>query len=471
MRDLLRGEVRFDNAQVDDQVLLKSDGFPTYHLANVVDDHLMGITHVIRAEEWLSSLPKHVELYRGFGWEQPVFCHLPLLRNADRSKISKRKNPVSLNFYRRAGFLPEAMLNYLALMGWAMPDEREEFTLEEFVEAFTLERISLGGPVFDVEKLKWLNGKYLRRLSPKELLERLRAQLLSEDHLLEVLPLVQERIDTLEGFFEYAVLLLRGRGRLRRGGPQGHGPEGAHPGRRPRRRCGPLLEEEVDPILDWRQETVEAAHPPLRGEGGLGPERALHGRARGHDRAGRLAAPLRDPRRARQGDLPPPPAPRRRRAEDWSRRQMSTDTPAGGSASAPTSSARSSPRTSGAGSTGPWSPASPRSRTATSTSATPSRSASTSASPREFGGRCHLRFDDTNPTKEEQEYIDSIEADVRWLGFDWGEHLYYASDYFEQLYEWAVHLIRAGKAYVDDLSADEIREHRGTLTEPGRNSP
>ena len=116
-------------------MLLKSDGFPTYHLANVVDDHLMGITHVIRAEEWLSSLPKHVVLYRGFGWEPPVFCHLPLLRNADRSKISKRKNPVSLNYYRRAGFLPEAMLNYLALMGWAMPDEREEFTLEEFVDA------------------------------------------------------------------------------------------------------------------------------------------------------------------------------------------------------------------------------------------------------------------------------------------------------------------------------------------------
>src|SRR5512134_567666 len=201
VHDLLRGEVRFDNAQVDDQVLLKSDGFPTYHLANVVDDHLMGITHVIRAEEWLSSLPKHVTLYRGFGWEEPVFCHLPLLRNADKSKISKRKNPVSLNFYRRAGYLPEAMLNYLALMGWAMPDEHEEFSVAEFVEAFTLERISLGGPVFDLEKLTWLNGRYLRRLTPRQLLDRLRGELLSDEHLLDVLPLVQERIDTLEGFF------------------------------------------------------------------------------------------------------------------------------------------------------------------------------------------------------------------------------------------------------------------------------
>ena len=257
VRDLLRGEVRFDNAQVDDQVLLKSDGFPTYHLANVVDDHLMGITHVIRAEEWLSSLPKHVELYRGFGWEEPVFCHLPLLRNADRSKISKRKNPVSLNFYRRAGFLPEAMLNYLALMGWAMPDEREEFSLEEFVEAFTLERISLGGPVFDVEKLRWLNGKYLRRFSPRELLERLRMQLLSDEHLLDVLPLVQERIDTLEGFFEYASFFFVGEVAYDVAALKAMVPKG-RTAAETAKALRALLEEEVDALLDWRHEAVEA---------------------------------------------------------------------------------------------------------------------------------------------------------------------------------------------------------------------
>jgi glutamyl-tRNA synthetase len=199
-----------------------------------------------------------VVLYRGFGWEPPVFCHLPLLRNADRSKISKRKNPVSLNFYRRAGYLPEAMLNYLALMGWAMPDEREEFTVDEFVREFTLERISLGGPVFDVEKLKWLNGKYLRRLSPTELLDRLRTQLLSEDHLLDVLPLVQERIDTLEGFFEYASFFFTGElaydaEAVKAMVPKGHTP--ADTGKALRA----LLEEEVDPLLDWRKEALEAA--------------------------------------------------------------------------------------------------------------------------------------------------------------------------------------------------------------------
>jgi glutamyl-tRNA synthetase len=258
VRDLLRGEVRFANAQIDDQVLLKSDGFPTYHLANVVDDHLMGITHVIRAEEWLSSLPKHVTLYRGFGWEPPVFCHLPLLRNADRSKISKRKNAVSLNFYRRAGYLPEALVNYLALMGWAMPDEHEEFTLEEFVAQFSLERISLGGPVFDVEKLRWLNGKYLRRLSPRELLERLRRQLLAEDHLLQVLPLVQERIDTLEGFFEYASFFFTGELEYGKDALAAMVPKGRTP-LEASKLLRAVLEEEIDPILEWRRDAVEAA--------------------------------------------------------------------------------------------------------------------------------------------------------------------------------------------------------------------
>ena len=250
-------------------MLLKSDGFPTYHLANVVDDHLMGVTHVIRAEEWLSSLPKHVLLYQGFGWEAPVFCHLPLLRNADRSKISKRKNPVSLNFYERAGYLPEVLRNYLALMGWAMPDERDEFTLEEFIAAFTLEKISLGGPVFDIEKLAWLNGKYLRRLSPDGLLERLRAQLLSDDYLRSVLALVQERISTLEGFFEYASFFFTGELSY---GPEALAaivPKGRTAGETAKL-LRALLEEAIDPILDWRKDAVEAALRAFGERGGFG---------------------------------------------------------------------------------------------------------------------------------------------------------------------------------------------------------
>ncbi len=211
-----------------------------------------------RAEEWISSLPKHVQLYRAFGWEQPVFCHLPLLRNADKSKISKRKNPVSLNYYRRAGFLPEAMLNYLALMGFAMPDEREEFSLAEFVEAFDPTKISLGGPVFDLEKLTWLNGKHIRELEPAAILDRLRGEQLSDEYLLEVLPLAHERIDTLADFIGYAEFFFVGdvdydeSVRSKMVGKGLTPPQMAKIFRQ-------LLEESLDPILDWKLETVETA--------------------------------------------------------------------------------------------------------------------------------------------------------------------------------------------------------------------
>ncbi|MBM4395237.1 MAG: glutamate--tRNA ligase [Deltaproteobacteria bacterium] len=200
VHDRLRGTVEFDNGQMDDQVLLKSDGFPTYHLANVVDDRLMGITHVIRAEEWITSTPKHVVLYGAFGWTPPEFVHLPLLRNKDKSKISKRKNPVSLLYYRQIGILPETMRNFLALLGHSMPDEREVFELAEFVRDFSFDRISLGGPVFDVEKLLWLNGVRLRAMDPATIAARLRESVYSADRLARLVPLVQERVRTLGEF-------------------------------------------------------------------------------------------------------------------------------------------------------------------------------------------------------------------------------------------------------------------------------
>ena len=158
--DELRGEVRIDWKQIDHQIIQKSDGFPTYHLANVVDDHAMQISHVIRGEEWISSTPKHVLLYQQLGWEPPVFAHLPLLRNPDKSKLSKRKNPTGIFYYRDAGFLPEAMLNYLGMMGYTLPDQREVFSVTELAESFEIKRMSLGGPIFDSAKLKWLNGRY-----------------------------------------------------------------------------------------------------------------------------------------------------------------------------------------------------------------------------------------------------------------------------------------------------------------------
>jgi glutamyl-tRNA synthetase len=210
VKDRLRDEVSIENTQVDDQVLLKTDGMPTYHLANVVDDHLMAITHVIRAEEWITSTPKHVLLYRAFGWAEPEWIHMPLLRNPGGAKISKRKNPVSLNYYRDAGFLPEALLNYLARMGWSMPDDREKFTVAEMIEAFTFDRLSLGGPVFDLAKLTWLNGLYLRELSPERLVERLRESVFSQEKLAAIAPLLQERVEKLEDFVDKATYFFNG---------------------------------------------------------------------------------------------------------------------------------------------------------------------------------------------------------------------------------------------------------------------
>lgn len=169
IKDFLRGEVKFDNNKIDDQVLLKADGFPTYHLASVVDDYLMEITHVIRAEEWIISTAKHVQLYKGFGWDLPTFIHMPLLRNADKTKISKRKNPVSLNFYKEEGYLKEAMINFLGLMGYSISDDKEVFFLNEFIDTFDISKVSLGGPVFDLVKLGWLNNQHMKLKDVSEL--------------------------------------------------------------------------------------------------------------------------------------------------------------------------------------------------------------------------------------------------------------------------------------------------------------
>jgi glutamyl-tRNA synthetase len=203
-RDELRGDITFEHTNVDDQVLMKSDGFPTYHLANVVDDHLMLISDVIRAEEWISSTPKHVLLYQAFGWELPRFWHMPLLRNIDKSKISKRKNPVSLVYYRQAGFLPEAVINFLGLMGGGMPADinngTEKFTLDEMMQHFSIKNIRLGGPVFDLTKLKWLNGEYLRALTPDAFYAALRSTVLADDYMKQIADLIQTRIETLAQF-------------------------------------------------------------------------------------------------------------------------------------------------------------------------------------------------------------------------------------------------------------------------------
>ena len=201
--DRLRPGLSKDWDSVDDPVLLKSDGFPTYHLANVVDDHLMEISDVIRGEEWIASLPKHLLLYEALGWEPPAFWHVPLLRNNDRnrSKLSKRRSPTSIDFYRQAGYLPEALLNFLGMLVWTRAEGDEKFDLDGFVENFDLASISLAGPVFDPEKLTWLNGRYLREDYDAAGLARLLREWRLDDRTLEaVAALAQPRMRTLGDF-------------------------------------------------------------------------------------------------------------------------------------------------------------------------------------------------------------------------------------------------------------------------------
>ena len=210
--DIIRGEIRFQNALIDDQVLLKSDGYPTYHLGVVVDDHIMEITHIIRGEEWISSTPKHILLYTFFGWDLPEFAHVSVLRNPDKSKLSKRKNPVWSGDYRKAGFLPEAIKNYFGLMAWAHPDGKEVFSVEEMIRVFDLKDIQTTAPVFDREKLRWMNGEYLRSKTDEEL-KNLIYEFVDflkpgDDELVKkIIPLIRDRMKllsefaTLTGFF------------------------------------------------------------------------------------------------------------------------------------------------------------------------------------------------------------------------------------------------------------------------------
>ena len=203
--DEIRGMLSFESSEVDDQVLLKSDGMPTYHLANIVDDHLMDISHVIRGEEWLSSTPKHVLMYEALGWEPPTFAHLPLIMSPEGGKLSKRDAnrlgiPVYVRDYRTAGYEPEALVNFLALLGWNPGTEQELFTREEMVEAFSLERVGASGVQFDLDKLRWVNEHYVRDLSLDELVDRARpiaeseGYEVSDERLREICSLVQERV-------------------------------------------------------------------------------------------------------------------------------------------------------------------------------------------------------------------------------------------------------------------------------------
>ena len=211
VNDLRRGPIEFEWSTVDMQVLVKSDGMPTYHLANVVDDHLMEITHVFRGEEWVSSAPKHVLLYRYFGWDAPQLMHLPLLRNPDKSKLSKRKNPTSILFYERMGYLPQALRNFLGLLLVSSSEGQEVMTLDELTQRFNVANISLGGPVFDVAKLDWLNGRYLRELTPSTFLTQVTQWGFDRQRVERILALAQARIERLSDLGPLTAFFFSGR--------------------------------------------------------------------------------------------------------------------------------------------------------------------------------------------------------------------------------------------------------------------
>lgn len=207
--DAIKGRVTVPWADVDDQVLLKSDGLPTYHLANVVDDHLMEISHVIRGDEWMSSVPKHVLLYQYFGWEPPTFIHMPLLLGTDGKKLSKRRNPTSIFYYRDAGYLQEAFINFLSLMGYSMPEDREVYSVEELIEQFDIKRIGVSGAVFDITKLEWLNQEYLIKNIPVEnLWDRIKQWSFNDAFMAQVMPLVHTRIKTFGDFIDLCGFLF-----------------------------------------------------------------------------------------------------------------------------------------------------------------------------------------------------------------------------------------------------------------------
>ena len=214
-QDVLRGEVVFENNTLDDFVLLKSDGYPTYQMANVIDDHLMEITHVLRGEEWLSSTPRHVLLYQALGYQPPVFVHMPLILGPDRSKLSQRHGAAPLIEYREQGYLPEPMFNFRALLGWSLDEKTELFTREDLIRSFSLERISRTAAIFSREKLDWMNGVYIRSLQVEDLTDRILPFLenglppevkrpLDINYVRQIVPLIRERIITLKDAAVYA---------------------------------------------------------------------------------------------------------------------------------------------------------------------------------------------------------------------------------------------------------------------------
>lgn len=218
--DLVRGQVKMNTADSDDQVILKADGFPTYHMAVVVDDHLMGITHMIRGEEWLPSTPKQIILYEALGWEIPKFVHLPNILNTEKKKLSKRHDSVAVEDFKKKGYLPEALINFLALVGWSPEGEEEIMTLDEMTAQFSFERVSKSGGVFDIQKLNWMNNQYIKKTDSKRLTDLAMPYLVEAgiiqadgidghfDWIYRIVDLVKEKLDYMAQIVDYMPMFI-----------------------------------------------------------------------------------------------------------------------------------------------------------------------------------------------------------------------------------------------------------------------
>lgn len=274
--DRIRGKVTIAHKVLDDQVLLKSDGFPTYHLAVVVDDHLMEISHVIRGEEWLPSTPKHIMLYQYLGWEVPEFAHLPLLLNPDKSKLSKRQGDVAVEEYRAKGYLKEALVNFVAFLGWNPGDEREIFTLDELIKEFSLERVGKSGAVFNIEKLNWLNQQHLRLKSNEEIADALQPILTSagisgveRNYLLKVIELMKERVTFIADFIELGDYFFRD--------PLSFDEKGVQKHWRPEAKRNLLkLAERLEQAAEFRLGSIESILRSLADELGVNASALIH---------------------------------------------------------------------------------------------------------------------------------------------------------------------------------------------------
>lgn len=253
--DGIKGRISCPWADVDDQVLLKSDGFPTYHLANVVDDHLMKITHVIRGDEWISSTPKHIMLYESFGWTPPAFMHMPLLLGKDGRKLSKRRNPTSIFYYRDSGYLREAFVNFLTLMGYSMPGDKEIYPLDEIMREFDPKRIGVSGAYFDVQKLDWINQQYLiNSISEGDLWERMKEWIYNDAFMKKLMPLCHTRIKTFSEFMELCAFFFIGR--------LDYTEELLCPSQTPKEKIAMILQAiiwSMDEQEDWKRTGIEKA--------------------------------------------------------------------------------------------------------------------------------------------------------------------------------------------------------------------